>query len=89
MGRASAAHARALAEGSRCWLEFDDKHRDRYGRLLAFVHLEDGTVLNEAMLADGYAKVYYTDFRYLGRYLRLQEDARREGRGLWAGREPL
>ena len=36
-------------------LEFDRERHDRYGRLLAYIFLPDGTLLNEHMLQKGYA----------------------------------
>lgn len=85
MGQESARFVRQLAEGKRCWLEFDDGgQRDQYGRVLAYVHLEDGTNLNEAILYQGYAKAYLAaNHRYLKRYLFIQHEARRRGNGLW------
>ena len=62
-------------------------HRPRgdYGRVLAFVHLPDGRVLNEALLARGWARA---DDRwshpYVDRYALLQMQARQDGRGIWA-----
>lgn len=59
--------------------------RDRYGRLLAFLELPDGSVLNEKLLIEGLA---HSDgrwpHRHVERYARLQEQAEFEGRGLWA-----
>jgi micrococcal nuclease len=59
--------------------------RDRYDRVLAYVTLPDGTVLNEVLLAEGLA---YADNRWphreAGRYKLIEEDARRAGRGFWA-----
>jgi endonuclease YncB( thermonuclease family) len=60
--------------------------RDRYGRLLAYVRLPDGAMLNERLIAEGYA---YADTRFAhghwAKFLRLEEQARAAGRGLWAG----
>lgn len=86
MGREAAEFVRRLAEGRRCWLEFDGAERDQFGRVLAYVHLEDGTNLNEAILYQGYAKVFLgSNFKYVKRYIYLQEEAMRRGNGLWGG----
>lgn len=86
MGRTAADFVRKLAEGKRCWLEPDEGGKDQYGRILAYVHLEDGTNLNEAVLYQGYAKAYLgANFRYLKRYIFLQDEAMRRGNGLWGG----
>jgi len=38
-------------------LEFDVRKRDRYGRLLAYVYLIDGRMLNKIIITAGYASV--------------------------------
>jgi endonuclease YncB( thermonuclease family) len=56
---------------------------DRYERLVAEAWLPDGRSLAEAQVAAGHAWVYrrYTDDRDL---LALEDEARRERRGLWS-----
>lgn len=89
LGRKAGLFARRLAEGRRCWLEYERRSSDQYGRTLAYVHLQDGTILNEAMLSAGYARAYLNQaFAYKKRYILLQVEARRGGRGLWAGGGP-
>jgi micrococcal nuclease len=60
--------------------------RDRYGRLLAYVWLADGTLVNEAIVAGGYAHEYTYDspYEFQGRIRRAETAARAAGRGLWA-----
>lgn len=88
LGRASAAFTRQVAEGRRCWLEFPEDprdQRDQYGRYLAYVHFENGAVLNELIIAEGYGKVYLSSaLVYARRYIQLQAEAARRKRGLWA-----
>ncbi|MDR1613823.1 MAG: thermonuclease family protein [Planctomycetota bacterium] len=84
LGRESAVFSRRLAQGKRCWLEFEREPTDQYGRLLAYVHLEDGTILNEVMLRGGYAKAYINQsFAYKKRYIAMQQEAKLRGCGLW------
>jgi micrococcal nuclease len=64
-----------------------DKTRGKYGRLLAYVYLEpSGVMLNELLLEHGYA---YADGRFPHPYKRqfraIEERARKQGLGLWAG----
>ena len=40
-------------------LEFDKEKYDRYGRLLAYIYLLDGTFINKKMIEKGYAYVLY------------------------------
>jgi micrococcal nuclease len=60
--------------------------RDRYGRLLAYVWLADGALVNEAIVAGGYAHEYTYDmpYEYQGRIRRAEAAARAAGRGLWS-----
>lgn len=82
LGKTAARAARDRALGKRCWLEADG--RDQYDRVLAVVHLEDGTILNEWLIAQGFAKAYSVgSFQYRKRYIALQLMAQREERGFW------
>ena len=59
---------------------------DKYGRLLAYVYLEDGTLFNKMMIADGYAHEYTYDipYRFQTDFKLAEKDARMHERGLWA-----
>lgn len=59
--------------------------RCKYGRLLAYVVLPDGSILNERIIQQGYgyADTRFSHSRY-DPYLRLQEQACAERTGLWA-----
>jgi len=72
--------------GRYVYLEFDELagERDRYGRLLAYVILEDGTDFNAELVKEGYARVYAEgEFVKKDEYLAYQEKARSERVGLW------
>lgn len=58
--------------------------RDKYGRLLAYVKLDDGRVLNAELIAAGfgYADLRFDHSRY-DEYASLQEAAIESGAGLW------
>ncbi len=82
--------ASLLDEGTVC-LERDVSERDRYGRLLRYVWLQDGTLVNEALLLAGLAVVttYPPDVKYVeSRFLPAQQAARAAGRGLWGAEPP-
>lgn len=84
LGKAATRFAKSLAKGKRCWLEYDRSETDIYDRALAYIHLEDGTILNEEMIAAGYAKAYIKQpFAYRKRYILHHVDARDNKRGLW------
>ena len=83
---ASAFTKKLLPKGSVVYLEADVQIHDRYGRLLAYVYLPDGRMLNEVLLEEGYATVYTIppNVKYAERFVELQRKAMREKRGLWA-----
>ena len=69
-------------------LEADAQTRDRFGRLLAYVWLEDGgqtTMVNEALLRKGYAMIFSLppNLRYSDVFRNAFMDARESGEGLW------
>lgn len=58
--------------------------RDDFGRLLAYVHLSDGTVANETLIAEGHARSFRRfTHKYTARYNALEEQARNANLGLW------
>ena len=66
-------------------LEFDEERHDRYGRLLAYIYLADGSFLNSRMLENGMAYYLYRrpNVKYDKRLLKKQQDAMRAQKGLW------
>jgi micrococcal nuclease len=63
--------------------------RDRYGRLLAYVHTHNGTDIGELLLSLGMARVYTAEsFARKDLYLEVQERAMRQRTGLWSGMPP-
>lgn len=85
-GPEASAYNSELLSGGRVCLERDVTERDRYGRLLRYAWLEDGTFVNEALLLAGLAQVitYPPDVKYVeSRYLPAQQQARDAGLGIW------
>jgi micrococcal nuclease len=72
-------------EGKRVSLEFDVERYDRYGRLLAYVYLKDGTFVNARIVQEGYASLmtYPPNVKYADMFLKLYQQARQDRRGLW------
>jgi micrococcal nuclease len=87
-GREASNRMKELADGKLVRLEYDESQssRDTYGRMLAYVYLEDGQMLNRKMVAEGYAYeyTYMTPYRYQEEFRQLQNIARTSGRGLWS-----
>lgn len=59
---------------------------DVYGRMLAYVYLDDGRELNTLLVQQGFAREYTYQKPYLHQaaYRQLQAEAKKEGLGLWA-----
>jgi len=67
------------------YLEFDKEPQDHYGRLLAYVWLPDGRMLNELLVCEGYAfpLTVKPNTKYKDRFLKCYQDAVKEHKGLW------
>ncbi len=71
-------------KGKQVRLELDQTRRDKYDRLLAYVYLPDGKMLNRILLKKGLATVFRRyDFRYKRDFLKIEKKARNNKRGLW------
>jgi micrococcal nuclease len=82
----SLAFCIAEAKGKTVNLTLDATPRDRHGRLLAYVHLPDGRLLNRLLLEKGLATVYRKfDFRRKQDFLQAEQEARSKRWGLWQG----
>lgn len=84
-GKEAAAFNGQLVAGKRVLLTKDVSETDRYGRLLRFVYLEDGTFINKFLLEKGYAEVltYPPDISKSKEFLAVQSEARAARIGLW------
>jgi len=88
----ASAFTQRLAEGKRVKLDYDQAnnhlgHKDQYGRTLAYIFLEDGTLLNAEIIRQGYGHAFTRfPFSRMEEFRRLEREAREQGRGLWAPR---
>lgn len=86
-GPEAAAHTKALLEGQNVRLAADpeDSDRDKYGRLLRYVYLPDGELVNAELVQDGYAFAYVVfPFSKIDDFRALENEAHAAGRGLWS-----
>jgi len=96
-GPEASAFMKSLLEGREVWLELDVRQRDRFGRLLAYVYVEDDagawswsgrrfTQANLAIMAAGLADILTIppNVRYTDLFLAALREAREAGRGMWA-----
>lgn len=84
-GKEASLYNKDLVEGKMVRLVKDLSDRDKYGRLLRFVYLEDGTFINEILVREGYAFVstYPPDVAKQDIFREAESKAKNEKRGLW------
>ncbi|MFQ5745235.1 MAG: thermonuclease family protein [Acidobacteriota bacterium] len=86
-GEEASAFTEQLSGGQGVRLQTDPKvsDEDRYGRLLRYVFLADGRLLNSVIIARGYGHAYTRfGFSRMGEFRRLESEARQGKLGLWA-----
>jgi micrococcal nuclease len=89
-GQEAREFTKRMVAGKRIRLELDQTnsalgHKDKYGRTLGYVYLENGTFLNAEIVRQGYGHAYTQfPFRYLEEFRVLQRQARERGLGLWS-----
>jgi micrococcal nuclease len=83
-GKEAYLFTQRMVEGKEVRLEYDQTRRDRYGRILAYVYLLDGTFLNAEIIEQGYGFAYTKyPFKYTEEFRRYEREARENKRGLW------
>jgi micrococcal nuclease len=84
-GKEAKAYLTNLLIGKSVRLEYDVNRTDQYGRTLAYVYLQDGSFVNADLVKNGYAMTLTIppNVKYADEFVKLQEDARENNRGLW------
>ncbi|MEO8578131.1 MAG: thermonuclease family protein [Gemmatimonadales bacterium] len=84
--QAQDALADIMPVGSHVTIETDVRARDTYQRILGYIYLEDGRMVNEEMAKSGYvtALVYPPNVKYDVRIRAAVKEARDAKRGLYA-----
>jgi len=89
-GPEAARYAKQLLENQLVYLIPDpmQSNRDKYDRLLRYVFLEDGTLINAKLIADGFAYNYiYEPFQFMKQFDYLEKQAKEKQLGLWSGKK--
>ena len=75
-----------LVNRARVRMEYDRKRRDRHGRVLAYVFLEDGQMVNAILLRKGLAHLMFKrpNFKYFSFLLSCQRQAMEKRIGMWS-----
>ena len=83
-GERASAFTTEKLEGERVAITYGQDPIDPYDRALVYVWL-DGRLFNATLIKRGYAtvEIYAPNDRYEARFRRLEDRARRAGRGLW------
>lgn len=87
-GKAAAAFTKNVIGENRVRLEADptNSNRDRYQRLLRYVYLPDGTLVNKKIIAEGYGFALVSfPFQKMEEFKAVQVTAREQNKGLWGG----
>ncbi|MBS3986232.1 MAG: thermonuclease family protein [Selenomonadales bacterium] len=99
-GKEAAAFTRQQLEGKTVHLELDVSERDRFGRLLAYIWLEQPTsdtvaevrakMFNARLLLEGFARIMTIapNVKYSEMFVTLEREARNANKGLWAATAP-
>lgn len=87
-GKEASLAATKLLENKNVYLEKDPSQSDidKYGRLLRYVLLEDGTNFSKYMLENGFGHeyTYDTPYKYQSEFKAAQKSAEAQKTGLWA-----
>jgi len=85
-GETASAFTKNSLEGQGVYLEQEplQNDRDKYGRLLRHVFLEDGTNFGELLIRQGLAEdASYYGNTYAAQFAAAQDEAKASGRGMW------
>lgn len=85
-GPEASAYAKRQLNGRRVRYTVGREERDRYGRLLVYLWLEDGRSFNAMLVSRGYARplTIQPNSDYADRFVSLSRRARDASLGLWA-----
>ena len=85
-GKEASNYTKERLEGKIVSIEFDVQETDKYGRILAYVYLEDGTMYNKELLKKGYAQVatYPPNVKYVEEFKEIQKQAIENSVGFWS-----
>jgi len=90
LGSLASEYAENLLLGKKVTLLADSTNddKDRYGRLLRYAYLEDGTFFNLKIIQDGYAYAYVKyPVIYMEEFKQAQREAIENNRGLWENKD--
>jgi len=90
-GQAASNFTKTFISTNNVRLEADplNTNRDRYNRLLRYVYLPNGTLVNAEIIKQGYGFAYLSfPFTKAEEFRQYQTAAREQGKGLWSNCQP-
>ncbi|MDD2225372.1 MAG: thermonuclease family protein [Candidatus Shapirobacteria bacterium] len=80
--------AKELMENKKIKLEADSSqdNKDKYDRLLRYVYLEDGTLVNKKLVEEGFGMeyTYKIDYKFQTEFKKVEKMAKEKKIGMWA-----
>ena len=85
-GREASDFTKKTLNGQKVDLKLGVQERDKYGRLLAYVYLKDGTMINELLLQKGLARVavFPPNTEFVDQFRDIEAQAKKEHKGIWS-----
>lgn len=85
-GKEASARDKELVNGKEVKLVKDVSETDKYGRLLRYVYLMDGTFVNLELVKEGFARVdtFPPDVKFSKEFVAADRAARLAQKGLWS-----
>ncbi len=90
-GKAAASYTKGLIGNNAVRLEADplSTNRDRYNRLLRYIYIPDGRLVQAEIIKNGFGFAYTSfPFTKSEEFSKYQKEAREQDRGLWASCNP-
>lgn len=91
-GLAASAYTKNIIgkQSVRLTLDINSTNRDRYSRLLRYVYLPDGRLLNKVLIEEGYGFYYpYFPFAKSDEFASAQAHAKAAKKGIWGSCSPI
>ena len=83
-GPEASKFTKKMMEGKVARIKYGKKKTGKYGRVLGYIYLLDGTFLNAEIIKQGYGKAYLKyPFKYSQEFKEYEEVAQSHGKGLW------
>ncbi|AHF07262.1 thermonuclease family protein [Desulfitobacterium metallireducens] len=85
-GETARDYLKSMVLGQKVRLVYDTDRLDKYGRTLAYVYLQDGTLINACLLEEGYARVMTVppNIAHAAEFNQLQAEAKEKQKGIWS-----